>query len=149
MKLNIQNETSRLKAVILGTAKSNGPTPKAEDCYDPKSKQHVLAGTYPKEEDMIPEMEAVAEVLQKYDVTVYRPEIIKDYNQIFARDISFVIEDKLIISNILPDRDQEIHATEYVWSTVGNENIISLWYTTRMDKNCTIGARIQEKRYPA
>jgi len=126
MKLNIQNETSRLKAVILGTARSNGPTPKAEDCYDPKSKQHVLAGTYPKEEDMIPEMEAVAEVLRKYDVTVYRPEIIKDYNQIFARDISFVIEDKLIISNILPDRDQEIHATEYVWSTVGNENIIRL-----------------------
>ena len=126
MKLNIQNETSRLKAVILGTAKSNGPTPKPEDCYDPKSRQHVLAGTYPIEDDMIKEMEAVADVLRKYDVTVYRPEVIKDYNQIFARDISFVIEDKLIISNILPDRDEEIHATEYVWSTVGNENIIQL-----------------------
>lgn len=126
MKLNIQNETSRLRAVILGTAKSNGPTPKVEDCYDPKSKQHVLAGTYPKEKDMIAEMEAVADVLRKHNVTVYRPEIIKDYNQIFARDISFVIEDKIIIANILPDRDQEIHATEYVWSTVKNENIITL-----------------------
>lgn len=126
MKLNIQNETSRLRAVILGTAKSNGPTPKAEDCYDPKSKLHVLAGTYPKEADMIVEMEAVADVLRKYDVTVYRPEIIEDYNQIFARDISFVIEDKLIIANILPDRDKEIHATEYVWSTIRNENIINL-----------------------
>lgn len=126
MKLNIQNETSRLTAVILGTAKSNGPTPKAEDCYDPKSRQHVLVGTYPKEEDMIPEMEAVAEVLRKYDVTVYRPEIIEDYNQIFARDISFVIEDKIIIANILPDRKREVEATEYVWINVEKENRIIL-----------------------
>lgn len=126
MKLNIQNETSRLRAVILGTAKSNGPTPKAEDCYDPKSKLHVLAGTYPKEADMVFEMEAVADVLKKYNVTVYRPEIIENYNQIFARDISFVIENKLVIANILPDRDEEIHATEYVWSTVRNENIVTL-----------------------
>jgi len=132
MKLHIQNETSKLRAVILGTAKSNGATPKAEDCYDPKSRQHVLAETYPKEKDMIIEMEAVADILKKYDVTVYRPEIIENYNQIFARDISFVIEDKLIISNILPDRDREIDATEYVWSTVKQENII------RLPKECHV-----------
>lgn len=126
MKLNIQNETSRLRAVILGTAESNGPTPKAEDCYDPKSRQHVLAGTYPLEADMIIEMEAVAKVLEKYDVKVYRPEIIKDYNQIFARDISFVIEDKIIIANILPDRKHEVEATEYVWTNVEKSNRIIL-----------------------
>ncbi|WP_375235583.1 dimethylarginine dimethylaminohydrolase family protein [Winogradskyella sp.] len=126
MKLHIQNETSRLRAVILGTAKSNGPTPKPEDCYDPKSKQHVLAGTYPKEEDMIAEMEAVSAVLKKYDVTVYRPEVLEDYNQIFARDISFVIEDKIIIANILPDRKREVEATEYVWSTIEKKNRIIL-----------------------
>ncbi|SHH29188.1 dimethylarginine dimethylaminohydrolase family protein [Winogradskyella jejuensis] len=126
MKLNIQNETSRLRAVILGTAESNGPTPKVEDCYDPKSRLHVLAGTYPKEEDMVKEMEAVAEVLKKYDVTVYRPEVLENYNQIFARDISFVIEDKIIIANILPDRKFEVEATEYVWSTVAKEKRIIL-----------------------
>jgi N-dimethylarginine dimethylaminohydrolase len=112
--------------VILGTAESNGPTPKVEDCYDPKSRQHVLAGTYPKEEDMILEMEAVAKVLEKYDVKVYRPEVIKDYNQIFARDISFVIEDKIIIANILPDRQREVEATEYVWKNVDKTNRIIL-----------------------
>jgi N-dimethylarginine dimethylaminohydrolase len=126
MKLNIQNETSRLRAVILGTAESNGPTPKLEDCYDPKSRQHVLAGTYPKEEDMIAEMEAVAKVLQKYDVTVYRPEVLENYNQIFARDISFVIEDKIIIANILPDRKREVEATEYVWENVDKSDRIIL-----------------------
>lgn len=126
MKLNIQNETSRLRAVILGTAESNGPTPKVEDCYDPKSRQHVLAGTYPLEADMIKEMEAVSKVLEKYDVNVYRPKVIENYNQIFARDISFVIEDKIIIANILPDREREIDAIEYVWREVDKSNRIIL-----------------------
>ncbi len=126
LKLNIQNETSRLRAVVLGSAISNGPAPKLEDCYDPKSREHVLAGTYPKEEDMIVEMEAVAEVFKKYEVDVYRPKVIEDYNQIFSRDIAFVIEDKFIKANILPDRDQEVDAIEHVWSQVPKENRIKL-----------------------
>ena len=105
IKLNVKNETSRLRAVVLGTAKSNGPTPSVEDAYDPKSIEHIKAGTYPVEEDMVKEMEAVAKVFEKYDVKVYRPKVIKDCNQIFARDIAFVIDDKFIRANILPDRD--------------------------------------------
>ncbi len=124
--LNIQNETSRLRSVVLGTAKSNGPTPKAEDCYDPKSKEHVLAGTYPKEEDMIKEMEAVAKVLEKYNVEVYRPDIIENYNQIFSRDIGFVLEDKFVLANILPDREKEIDAIEKVWKVLPKEKRIRL-----------------------
>ena len=123
---NIQNETARLRAVVLGTAINNGPTPTPEECYDPKSREHVLAGTYPKEEDMTLEMEAVAAVFEKYDVKVFRPEIIKDYNQIFSRDIAFVIEDKFIKANILPDRDREILAIEHVWSQIPKENRVTL-----------------------
>lgn len=126
LKLNIKNETSRLRAVVLGTAASNGPTPLVEECYDPKSREHVLAGTYPKEEDMVLEMESVAAVFEKYDVKVYRPEVIEDYNQIFSRDIAFVVEDKFIRANILPDRDKEILAIEHVWSLVPEENRITL-----------------------
>src|SRR5690554_2868570 len=92
LQLNVKNETSRLRAVVLGTAVSNGPTPTAEEAYDPKSLEHILAGTYPIEADMVKEMEAFNEVLQKYDVQVFRPEIIEDYNQIFSRDIGFVID---------------------------------------------------------
>jgi N-dimethylarginine dimethylaminohydrolase len=126
LQLNIQNETSRLRSVILGTAKSTGPAPKVEDCYDPKSIEHVLAGTYPKEEDMILEMEAVAEVFKKYNVEVFRPSILQDYNQIFSRDIAFVIEDKLIKANILPDREKEYLAIKHVLEQIDNENIIQL-----------------------
>ena len=126
IKLNVNNETSRLRSVVLGTAKNNGETPKAEDCYDPKSRQHVIAGTYPKEEDMILEMEAVAEIFKKYDVEVFRPIIIENYNQIFSRDIAFVIEDKFIQANILPDRNQEIDAISHVISKINPDNIIKL-----------------------
>lgn len=126
IKLNIQNETSRLRAVVLGTAESNGPIPSIEEAYDPKSVEHIKAGTYPKEEDMIKEMQAVEDVLKKYDVTVYRPRMIKDCNQIFARDIAFVIEDKVIRANILPDRDEEIEAIRYIWNQIEDENRIIL-----------------------
>ncbi|MBT8318671.1 MAG: amidinotransferase [Gramella sp.] len=126
MNLHITNETSKLKAVVLGTAESIGPIPTLEEAYDPKSKEHIKAGTYPKEEDMVKEMDAVAAVLKKYDVEVFRPKIIDDYNQIFTRDIAFVIEDKFIKSNILPDRDQEIEAIEHVMRKIDPDKIITL-----------------------
>ncbi|HTO35733.1 MAG TPA: arginine deiminase family protein [Flavobacterium sp.] len=114
LKLNVKNETSRLRTVVLGTAVSNGPTPTAEEAYDPKSLEHILAGTYPVEPDMVQEMEAFNEVFKKYDVQVYRPEIIKNYNQIFSRDIGFVIDDVFIKANILEDRNRELDAINYV-----------------------------------
>ncbi|MBO3098462.1 dimethylarginine dimethylaminohydrolase family protein [Gelidibacter pelagius] len=125
LKLNIKNETSRLRAVVLGTAIDNGPTPKAEDAYDPKSLEHIKAGTYPIEADMVLEMAAVAKIFEKYEVKVYRPELIKDFNQIFARDIAFVIDDNFIKANILPDREKELDAIQYVIDQMDPTKVIS------------------------
>ena len=124
IKLHVTNEFTPLKAVILGTAKSNGPVPKLEDTYDPKSAQHIAAGTYPKVEDMVHEMEAVAAVFEKYGVTVYRPTSIEDYNQIFSRDIAFVIEDKFFKANILPDREKEIEAIQHVIDQIDPSKVV-------------------------
>ncbi len=124
IELNIKDEVSRLRAVVLGRADSNGPVPKLEEAYDPKSAEHIKAGTYPKDEDMTKEMEAVAKVLQKYDVKVYRPHSIENYNQIFSRDIAFVIDDKFIIANILDDRSKEIEAIEHVIHQIDPSKII-------------------------
>lgn len=126
LKLNITSETAPLKAVVLGTAVSNGPTPELVNAYDPKSAEHIRAGTYPLEESMVKEMEAVAAVLEKYNVKVFRPKLIEDYNQIFTRDIAFVIEDKFIKANILPDRDEEIEAINHVIEQIDPERIITL-----------------------
>ncbi len=124
LQLNVKNETSRLRAVVLGTAESNGPIPAAEDAYDPKSLEHILAGTYPEEEDMIAEMEAINEVFHKYDVKVFRPEIIENYNQIFTRDIGFVIDDIFVKANILPDRDGELDAIGHVLAQIDPAKVV-------------------------
>lgn len=124
MIVHITNETNRLKAVILGTAISNGPTPTLEQAYDPKSAEHIKAGTYPIEADMVAEMDAFEQVFKKYDVKVFRPQVIPNCNQIFTRDIGFVIEDKFIKANILPDREDEYQAIEYIISQIPKEKVI-------------------------
>ncbi|WP_124980079.1 dimethylarginine dimethylaminohydrolase family protein [Nonlabens xiamenensis] len=124
IKLHVTDETSRLRAVVLGTAQSNGPVPALEDAYDPKSRQHILAGTYPKNEDMVKEMDAVAAVFHKYGVEVFRPRQIEDCNQIFTRDIGFVIEDTFVKANILPDREEELDAIQYVLDKIEPSKVI-------------------------
>lgn len=125
LKLRVTNETDRLKAVILGTAVSNGATPTLEEAYDPKSAEHIKAGTYPIEKDMVAEMDAFAAVLQKHGVQVYRPEIIRDCNQIFTRDIGFVIDDVFIKANILPDRQAEFQAIEYIVKQMNPDKVVT------------------------
>lgn len=124
LELNVKDEVSRLRAVVLGRADESGPTPTLEDTYDPKSAMHISEGTYPRISDMENEMEAVNKVFKKYAVKVYRPELIHDYNQIFTRDIAFVIEDKFIIANILEDRSKEIDAIEYLIKDIDPKNVI-------------------------
>ncbi|CAM4031004.1 dimethylarginine dimethylaminohydrolase family protein [Flavobacterium weaverense] len=124
LELNINNETSRLKAVVLGSAFSSGPTPKIEEAYDPKSLEHILAGTYPVEVDMVSEMKTFEEVLKKYNVTILRPQNIYNYNQIFTRDIGFVIGDVFVKSNILPDRERELGAIQFIIDQVSPNKVV-------------------------
>ena len=124
LSIHVKNETSPLRAVVLGTAISNGPTPTIEEAYDPKSLEHIKAGTYPIEADMVLEMQAFNEVFQKYGVTVFRPEIIANYNQIFTRDIGFVIDDIFIKANILPDRERELDAIQYIIDQIDPTKVV-------------------------
>jgi N-dimethylarginine dimethylaminohydrolase len=124
LPIHVTNESSRLRAVVLGSALSNGPTPTTEEAYDPKSLEHILAGTYPIEKDMVAEMEGFNQVFQKYDVKVYRPRMIENYNQIFTRDIGFVIEDTFIKANILPDRERELDAIQYIIDQIDPKKVV-------------------------
>jgi len=133
MKLNIKNETGRLKSVVLGQPNSMGPDPTLEESYDAKSYHSIQHNIYPKEKDIIAEMEAFEKVLKKYDVEVLRPSIIKDYNQVFARDVSFVIEDKMIISNVIADRADEQDAYRSIFEKVKWRDIINLPDTAHIE----------------
>ena len=133
MKLNIKNETGTLKSVVLGQPNSIGGIPKLEESYDAKSYNSIQKNIYPKEVDIVSEMTAFEEVLLKHNVKVYRPEVIEDYNQVFARDVAFVIDDKMIISNIIEDRADEQEAYRKIFEKVAWRNIINLPETAHIE----------------
>ena len=126
MNLHVQSETSRLRAVVLGLPYSPGPTPTLDQTFDSKSYESVLHGVYPVEEDMVKEMDAFLAVLKKYDVDVYRPAPVENCNQVFSRDVGFVIDDKIIVSNIIPDRQEEIDAYEEIYRQIHYKQIYNL-----------------------
>ena len=55
-------------------------------------------------------MNVVLSILQRYGVEVLRPTPLENYNQIFARDVGFTIDDTFFISNLIPDRALETDA---------------------------------------
>ncbi len=126
MQLNIKSETGRLKEVILGLPYSNGPVPSLDETFDSKSYESVKNGVYPKESDIVREMEAFEAVLKKYGVKVHRPSLVTNCNQVFSRDVGFVIDDKIIVSNIIPDRQAEIDAYESVYRNIHYKDIYNL-----------------------
>lgn len=126
MVLNIQNETARLRTVVLGQPYSLGKEPLLEETYDAKSYETVQKGVYPVEEDIAAEMTAFEQVFVKYDIEVLRPLILPNCNQVYARDVAFVIDDKIITSNIIPDRADEQEAYAPIYSQIAFNKIYNL-----------------------
>ena len=133
MKINIENESGKLKAVVLGIATDFGGTPNVEDCYDPKSRAHVKAGTFPTNKACVSEIDALVDVFEKYDIEVFRPKNIEGLNQIFSRDIAFAISDKLVIPNIIEDRIKEADAIADVINIIASDDIIRMPLSTRAE----------------
>ena len=125
MVLNVIDETSSLESLVVGIANSNGGIPELKDVYDPKSRSHILSGTYPLEADMIIELDCFISKLTFYGIKVHRPDLIKNYSQIYSRDIGFVIENKFFKSNILPIRSREIDALKNILNSLDPELIIT------------------------
>ena len=126
MQLYVNNETSTLKSVVLGQPGSLGPVPTLEETYDAKSYETVSLGIYPREEDVYKEMSRFERVLSKYQVQIFRPWTLDNCNQIFARDVGFVINDRVIVSNIIPDREDEKEAYETVYNQIAYNKIFNL-----------------------
>ena len=131
--VNIKNETSELVTVVLGIAENFGGIPLVEDCYDPKSIEHVQAGTFPNSKSCVDQINEFFEVLEKYNVNILRPKNIYGINQIFTRDIAFVIENKLILPNIIKDRVEELTAISYILDQVNTNNVIKTPANVRVE----------------
>jgi len=131
--MNIVNESGKLRAVIVGIADDFGGIPKIEECYDPKSKAHIIAGNYPIEQDCIVEIDTLVDIFEKYGVEVFRPININGLNQIFSRDIAFVITDKLVLPNIIDNRKEEASAIDDVISQISSECIFKMPVEARVE----------------
>ncbi len=112
ININIENEYSCLKTVILGIASDLGDPPTVSDAYDPRSLYHIKNNSYPIEDDLLREVDIFYNKLIKHNVEVIRPNNINNCNQIFARDLGFVISNLFFLSNIVPNRHDELKGIE-------------------------------------
>ena len=126
MKLFLKNETSRLKSVLLGNANNIEKKPKIYQTYDPLSTINLKRGTYPKKSDLIKELDSYKKALEINGVDVYELDSVPNCNQIFARDIGFVIGDYFFVSNILPLRHKEINGLNSMIKKIDNSKIVKL-----------------------
>ena len=101
------HEWDKLASIIVGSALDSGDSPREEDCYDPTTLATVKQGVYPKQEHLGQQLEALAKTLESLSVKVYRPKNLPQVDQIFARDVGFVIQDVLVRSKMIEDRAME------------------------------------------
>ena len=125
LNINIENEYSRLKTVILGIADNLGNPPSVSDAFDPRSLYHIKNNSYPLEEDLKKEVERFKKKLTKHNVEVLRPNNLNDCNQIFSRDLGFVISNMFFLSNIVPNRQDEIEGINEILNHL-NVGVIKL-----------------------
>lgn len=122
-----------MRTVIVGTAHKMGPVPSLEEAYDPKSRQHIVAGTYPMEADLVYELQGLAEVLERHGVEVLRPEIIDHCNQVFSRDIGFVIDETFVIPHVLPNREREFAGIQYLVDLMNPAQVVEVPDAARIE----------------
>lgn len=120
---SVSNETDRLEVVVLGLPDSMGPIPQLSEAYDAKSYESLELGIYPTQEDTTREMNALLDVLERNGVEVLRPSLVENYNQVFARDVCFVVDDTLFVSNLIPDRGEETAAFDHIIDRIPSGHI--------------------------
>ncbi len=126
MHPKIKSEYGRLKTVMVGIAIDMGQKPTLNDCYDARSRESVVLGTFPTVEDCILQVTTLVEKLKSLGIEVLRPTVLEKTNQIFTRDIGFVIDNQFILPNIIEDRKEEIGAIKFLLNAIPSSNIIML-----------------------
>lgn len=122
----VSNETDLLKVVVLGLPESMGSVPELSEAYDAKSYETIARGVYPTPEAVACEMEGLRAALERDGVEVLRPSLVKDYNQVFARDVAFVVDNTLFVSNLIPDREKETGAFQWIIDRIPSMHVESL-----------------------
>lgn len=123
MNVKINSETLTLKEVLIGNSYNFKSPLNFRDLYDPTSLLNYLKGKYPNKFRLQSQLSKFKKILIEYGVKVHDLDIV-DTNQVFARDLGFVIDDKFIISSILPDRQMELNGLRTILKNI--KNVIKL-----------------------
>ena len=121
MNIHITNENHQLTDVIVGNSFSFKSNINFRDLYDPISLFYYFRGRFPNKYKLQNQISNFKKVLLKYGVKIHDLDIINT-NQIFVRDLGFIIENKFFISSILPDRENEIKGLKNVLKKIKNVN---------------------------
>lgn len=123
--LNVNDECGTLKTVVVGLGTDPGRCPTLGEAYDAKSYHSLIHDIYPTDESLEREVQGLAEAIAAQGIEVLRPEAIPSCNQIFARDVAFVIEDKIIRANIIEDRAAELQAYDKIFAEIDPSRVIT------------------------
>jgi N-dimethylarginine dimethylaminohydrolase len=123
MKLNVRDETSKLETVILGLALDSGEA----RGINPKAKHYLDTGEYPTDESLNAQVNTFQQVLTDHGVQVLRPRNIPRTDQMYTRDIAFVIGNKIVRANMKYDqRKPEYEAIQPIIDLVDPNDVILL-----------------------
>lgn len=124
MKLRINDEISQLQKVIVGIANDRGHIVHENN---PKISKYLNQGQFPTEKELVEQVDNFAALLEQHNVEVLRPENIPSQDQIFTRDIAFVIDDKIIKSNMKKNnRKIELQGINYIFDLLPEENVLEI-----------------------
>ena len=125
IEVKVDNEYSRLKSVVLGNALDMGDPPEFFDAFDPRSLYHIKNNSFPNEKAIVAEVNSFYSVLKKHNIEVYRPTNIHECNQVFARDLGFVISNIFFQSNIVENRKIELNGLNHILKNI-NVGVVKL-----------------------
>ena len=104
IRIQVDDEVSSLSQVVLGIATNTRNIPIA---HNPISATNLKNGTYPSNEALCRNLVSFESILKKNGVIVYKPEDLMGVNQIFIRDIGFVIGHYFVVAQI-PNKTRSI-----------------------------------------
>ena len=119
MNIQINSETSSLKEVLIGNSYNFKSPLNFRDLYDPTSLINYLKGRYPIKFRLQNQLSNLKKTLIKNGVIVHELDIVNT-NQIFSRDLGFVIDDKFFLSSIIPDREHELKGLKSILKNINN-----------------------------
>ena len=71
------------------------------------------------------ELDGLAALLEAHDIRVLRPQDLEDVNQIFARDVGVVIDDRFVAMRMISDRAAEWQGIEPLLKDVRDSHVLT------------------------